>query len=253
MGNGSTNPSDLDMNFLPATMQGSTELQKHELQLPSIDVIFGGNDQEELKELNENKQMKIQKVRDGIESYLQKDLDMKMQDSVKNIDQLILNSKKQQHQQQHQQQQQLQQQKDPQKEAPFDLGSFGGLIIDNGDLSDNCEETEIDPSTYVNPEFLKGNQKSRVIYVRGLDHPDITIEKIYNLFSNYGNIQKIKFLKQKNIALIEYETQEHANQAKDLLNHCEFMGNTIRTFYSNYQAINTKMTGSTPLSSQGNK
>lgn len=128
---------------------------------------------------------------------------MKMQDSVQNIDQLILNSKKQQP-----------------KESNIDLCQLGGLIIENEDLSDGGEENHIDPSTYVNPEFLKGNQKSKVIYVRGLDHPDVDISKIYNLFSNYGNILKIKFIRTKKIALIEYETQEYANYAKDLLNNC---------------------------------
>ena len=50
------------------------------------------------------------------------------------------------------------------------------------------------------------NRKSCVIHVKGLESKEITIQKLYNLFSNFGNILKILLIKSKAAALIQYET-----------------------------------------------
>jgi RNA recognition motif. (a.k.a. RRM, RBD, or RNP domain) len=52
-----------------------------------------------------------------------------------------------------------------------------------------------------------------------INNPDLKITMIYNLFSNYGNIAKILFMKQKRQALVEFETVEQATVAKDYLNN----------------------------------
>lgn len=44
--------------------------------------------------------------------------------------------------------------------------------------------------------------------------------QIYNLFSNYGNILKIKLIRGKQIALVEYESQEQADTARAYLDKC---------------------------------
>jgi RNA recognition motif-containing protein len=46
------------------------------------------------------------------------------------------------------------------------------------------------------------------------------------------------FLRAKRSCLIEYESVEHATNAKDLMNSKILMGNAIRIFYSNYEEIN---------------
>ena len=76
--------------------------------------------------------------------------------------------------------------------------------------------------------FYKENKKSKVIYVRGLDHEFITIKIIYNLFSNFGNILKIIFLKKKSVALIDYESVLNASHAKDNLNNIIFFESSIK-------------------------
>jgi RNA recognition motif-containing protein len=64
-----------------------------------------------------------------------------------------------------------------------------------------------------------GLEAKKVLFVRHLDNPDLKITMIYNLFSNYGNIAKILFMKQKRQALVEFETVEQATVAKDYLNN----------------------------------
>ena len=82
-----------------------------------------------------------------------------------------------------------------------------------------------DPATYVNPLFLIENKKSPVIYVRGLDDPQIKVEWLMNLFMNFGNVTKICFMREKFAALVEFEDLEFATQAKDFLNGTCFCNN----------------------------
>lgn len=67
-----------------------------------------------------------------------------------------------------------------------------------------------------------------MIYVRGLENEFINIKIIYNLFSNFGNIMKIIFLKKKSVALIDYESILNASHSKDNLNNINFFENTIK-------------------------
>lgn len=60
----------------------------------------------------------------------------------------------------------------------------------------------IDPSSYVNPLYILENKKSRVIYVRGLEKRNLSTKKIYNLFSNFGNIELILYFTDKGYCLI---------------------------------------------------
>lgn len=70
-----------------------------------------------------------------------------------------------------------------------------------------------DPNEYVNPLFLKGLfkqlfikvvRKSKVIYARWFDKKNVTLRMLYNIFSTYGNIEKMIFLKEKSSVLIQY-------------------------------------------------
>jgi len=60
---------------------------------------------------------------------------------------------------------------------------------------------------------------------------------LYNVFSNFGNISKIIFMRSKASALIEFESAEYAGVAKDYLNNIMFMGRPLRINYSNYPSI----------------
>ncbi len=53
---------------------------------------------------------------------------------------------------------------------------------------------------------------------------------VYNIFSNFGNLLKIIFIKIKGVALVEYENAEYSTLAKDYLNNIVFMGSPLRVF-----------------------
>jgi hypothetical protein len=62
----------------------------------------------------------------------------------------------------------------------------------------------------VNPLFLKGSfyisnkvvRKSKVIYARWFDKKVVTLKMLYNIFSTFGNIDKMIYLKERSSALI---------------------------------------------------
>jgi len=53
---------------------------------------------------------------------------------------------------------------------------------------------------------------------------------IYNVFSNFGNIVSIVFVKEKAAALLEYENQDFASIAKEYLNNIVFLGTPLRVY-----------------------
>lgn len=80
-------------------------------------------------------------------------------------------------------------------------------------------------------------KKCAVLHVNGLEHKDIRVQMLYNVFSNFGNITKIIFMRNKASALIEFENVDYAAVAKDYLNNIVFMGRPLRINYSNYPTI----------------
>ena len=79
--------------------------------------------------------------------------------------------------------------------------------------------------------FFLENKKSKVIYVRGLQNKIINMNILYNLFSNFGNILKIIFLRLKHVALIEFENVFYATQTKDFLNNIRFLNGKLKVNY----------------------
>jgi hypothetical protein len=88
-----------------------------------------------------------------------------------------------------------------------------------------------------NPESTSGKTKnqlkrfkqlieaksSHILHVKGLENDAITAELINSLFSNFGNILKILFVKHKKAAFIVYESQDLAMIAKEMLSNLRFM------------------------------
>lgn len=68
------------------------------------------------------------------------------------------------------------------------------------------------------------------------------MKMLYNIFSTFGNIERMIFFKDKSSVLIEYQQVEQASIAKEYLNDIEFQGNQIKIFYSNYEEIYVKDT-----------
>jgi len=94
------------------------------------------------------------------------------------------------------------------------------------------------------------NKKSPVLHVNGLEHKEIRVQMLYNIFSNFGNILKIIFMKSKASALIEFENVDYATIAKDYLNNIVFMGKPLRVNYSNYPTIQIRNKQSSKFSSE---
>eukprot|EP00825_Cyclidium_porcatum_P051470 TRINITY_DN9477_c0_g1_i5.p1 TRINITY_DN9477_c0_g1~~TRINITY_DN9477_c0_g1_i5.p1 ORF type:complete len:324 (-),score=56.11 TRINITY_DN9477_c0_g1_i5:92-1063(-) len=111
-------------------------------------------------------------------------------------------------------------------------------LIERKNINNNSQA--FDPSNYVNPLYIQENKKSKVIYIRGLEDPYLNVNQLYNIFSNFGNINKIIFLRNKKSCLIEYQSKEYATNAKDFLNNKQFNNNLLKIFYSNYEEINLK-------------
>ncbi|CAD8044380.1 unnamed protein product [Paramecium primaurelia] len=166
------------------------------------------------------------------------------------------NDKSQQQQQQFQQQQQLQQSNQSltssQPTSASNLDQFKNKIlrmpVSKSQTLQQVEKQQLDKmqqsadkiEEYINPKFLQSVRKSRVIYARWFDKKVVTSQMLYNLFSIYGNIDKMIYLKERSSALIQYVTQDHAAIAKESLNDIMFYGQSIKIFFSNYEEISLK-------------
>ncbi|KAL4486372.1 hypothetical protein ABPG72_007158 [Tetrahymena utriculariae] len=136
----------------------------------------------------------------------------------------------------------------------------GNQIQYDSDVDENVQASQ--PSTfttkYRDVQFFNGNSNNvgyledidpqqqqmgadqeakKVLFVRHLDFPDLKISMLYNLFSNYGNIVKIIFMKQKRQALIEFEETSQATAAKENLNNLSYYNAQIKIDYSKYDQI----------------
>jgi hypothetical protein len=66
-------------------------------------------------------------------------------------------------------------------------------------------------------------KSSNILHVKGLENDSISAELINSLFSNFGNILKILFVKHKKAAFIVYESQDLGMIAKEMLSNLRFM------------------------------
>ncbi|CAD8143244.1 unnamed protein product [Paramecium octaurelia] len=97
-----------------------------------------------------------------------------------------------------------------------------------------------------NSKSLQQAKRSKVIYARWFDKKVVTSQMLYNLFSIYGNIDKMIYLKERSSALIQYMTYDYAAIAKESLNDIMFYGQSIKIFFSNYDEISLKTQPSKP-------
>ena len=87
---------------------------------------------------------------------------------------------------------------------------------------------------------MESLRKSKVIYVRGINTKIVTLNMIKNIFSNFGNILKLIFMKDKGCGLLEFENIVYATKAKDYMNNLNLSGSQLKIFYSNYNEITLK-------------
>lgn len=72
--------------------------------------------------------------------------------------------------------------------------------------------------------FISVVRKSKVIYARWFDKDIVTIKMLANIFSVYGNIDKMVFLRERSNVLIQFITLEHSSDTKEYLNDVIFYG-----------------------------
>ena len=101
---------------------------------------------------------------------------------------------------------------------------------ETADLNRRKSKTIVNPNS---EQFLQENCPSKVLFARSLpEHYDH--DCLYNIFSNFGKITRVIFIKEKNSALIEFETLINAIQAKDEINYAK---PTFKVFYSHYDSL----------------
>ena len=75
--------------------------------------------------------------------------------------------------------------------------------------------------------FKQENQKSKVLYIKDLNN-QVTIQILYNLFGNFGNIAKILYIKQKNASLIEFSSIQDSGVALESLKNLPFYSKNLK-------------------------
>jgi hypothetical protein len=116
---------------------------------------------------------------------------------------------------------------------------FREIALESEEFRTWEETTEINrrkSKTIVNPnseQFLMENCPSKVLFARSLPE-NFDHDCIYNIFSNFGKVSKVIFIKEKSSALVEFETQLNAIQAKDEINYAK---PNFKVFYSHYETL----------------
>jgi len=94
---------------------------------------------------------------------------------------------------------------------------------------------------------------SKVILFSNIDSIFVSASEIYNLFSCFGNIRKVLFMKNIRKAMIEFATVEYAQSCLLYLNNRPFGNTKIKVNFSKYQKIDLKKNNKTENSQNFNE
>ena len=87
-------------------------------------------------------------------------------------------------------------------------------------------------------EDLNEEDFSNVIFLHNMSEA-VTPDMLFNLFSLYGNVQKVKiFYKKRDMGLVQFEDHEQALLAKNNLHNLPFLGRTLLVSISRNSFIN---------------
>lgn len=84
---------------------------------------------------------------------------------------------------------------------------------------------------------VEGEKQSPVLHVLGIENKEVTTKMLFNIFSNFGNIVKLIFIKTRAVALVEFENISSAAMAKESLHNVAFFGKPLRITFSKYPKI----------------
>lgn len=105
------------------------------------------------------------------------------------------------------------------------------------------------------PQYVDANLSvlSRVVLVSNLANVFKNCNEVFNLFSAFGNIITILFMKNHQKALIEYTDLQYANEAITNLNHLELGETCLHLSYSKYHTIDLEKNNKNENSMQFNE
>jgi RNA recognition motif-containing protein len=69
--------------------------------------------------------------------------------------------------------------------------------------------------------------KNRKLYVGNLSH-SVTNDELQELFSNYGDVERVNIIEGKGFGFVEMSTHSEAQRAKHALNASEFKKRALR-------------------------
>jgi RNA recognition motif-containing protein len=94
---------------------------------------------------------------------------------------------------------------------------------------------------------------SKVILFSNIDPIFASASEIYNLFSCFGNIRKVLFMKNIRKAMVEFSTVEYAQSCLLYLNNRPFGSSKIKVNFSKYKKIDLKKNNKTENSQNFNE
>ncbi|TNV81441.1 hypothetical protein FGO68_gene13942 [Halteria grandinella] len=111
--------------------------------------------------------------------------------------------------------------------------------LENSSIFSQFDSLQLQPST---PTQDDKAQPSKVLLASNLPiSPDVNPQSLFTIFGIYGNVTKIKILfNKRDNALIEFETSEQAQTARDKLNKIPLKGQILQISFSKHSSINFK-------------
>ena len=84
---------------------------------------------------------------------------------------------------------------------------------------------------------LKSKLLTRVLFVKGMNPANVSIQDLCNLFSNYGNVEKGIMHLDRKFALIQYSSNEGAISGLKHCNRLQVQGGKLSVFYSHLNQL----------------
>lgn len=95
--------------------------------------------------------------------------------------------------------------------------------------------------TVLNPEAETDHVvDSKVVLISNIDDFFVDVAQIFNVFSCFGNISKILFMKNLKKALVEFKKHESGELAVNGINNCTFGKTKIKVAFSKFRQIDLK-------------
>eukprot|EP01068_Selenidium_serpulae_P003483 Selendium_serpulae@DN3091_c0_g1_i2.p1 len=84
--------------------------------------------------------------------------------------------------------------------------------------------------------------QSPVLIVYNVPHEQVTVQMLFNLFSLYGNVTRVKMIRDKpNTALVQFSSPTFSTMAKTYLNEAEMFGSRINVLPSKHFEVKLPM------------